>query len=162
MALRRHLVFVLLATVLLALPGAAHTAVLPSGFQETVVFSGLTNPTVVRFSPDGRVFVAEKSGLIKVFDNLTDPTPTVFADLSTNVLQLLGPRSPRPRARPRASRRTRTSTCSTRYDAAIGGVAPRWGTPGVLGPLPDAAGRDRRRVRDHAAGSRGSRLPATR
>ena len=72
MALRRHLVFVLLATVLLALPGAAHPAVLPSGFQETVVLSGLTNPTVVRFSPDGRVFVAEKSGLIKVFDNLSD------------------------------------------------------------------------------------------
>ena len=57
----------------------------PSGFQETVVFSGLTNPTVVRFATDGRVFVAEKSGLIKVFDNLLDPTPTIFADLRTNV-----------------------------------------------------------------------------
>ena len=35
--------------------------------------------------PDGRIFVAEKSGLIKVFDNLNDPTPTVFADLRTKV-----------------------------------------------------------------------------
>ena len=71
----------------LALPwgASADAATLPPGFQESIVFSGLTNPTVVRFSPDGRVFVAEKSGLIKVFDNLTDPTPTVFADLSTQV-----------------------------------------------------------------------------
>jgi hypothetical protein len=29
--------------------------------------------------------VAEKSGLIKVFDNLTDKTPSVFADLRTQV-----------------------------------------------------------------------------
>ena len=27
-------------------------------------------PTAVRFSPDGRVFVAEKNGVIKVYDNL--------------------------------------------------------------------------------------------
>jgi glucose/arabinose dehydrogenase len=59
--------------------------ILPSGFSEQVVFSGLTEPTVVQFASDGRVFVAEKSGLIKVFDNLSDTTPTVFADLSTKV-----------------------------------------------------------------------------
>src|SRR5262249_17116415 len=55
------------------------------GFQESVVFGGLSTPTVVAFSPDGRVFVGEKSGIIKVFDNLSDPTPTIFADLRTNV-----------------------------------------------------------------------------
>ena len=37
------------------------------------------------FAPDGRVFIAEKSGLIKVFDNLSATTPTIFADLRTNV-----------------------------------------------------------------------------
>ena len=37
-----------------------------------MAFSGLTKPTAVRFSPDGRVFVAEQSGLIKVFDGLDD------------------------------------------------------------------------------------------
>ena len=31
------------------------------------------------------MFVAEKSGLIKVFDSMSDTTPTVFANLSTNV-----------------------------------------------------------------------------
>ena len=44
---------------------------LPAGFRDSVVFSGLTQPTAVAFSPDGRVFVAEKSGLIKVFASLT-------------------------------------------------------------------------------------------
>jgi glucose/arabinose dehydrogenase len=60
-------------------------ATLPAGFSESVVLSGLTEPTAVRFSPDGRVFVAEKSGLVKVFDSLSDTTPTVFHDLRTNV-----------------------------------------------------------------------------
>jgi hypothetical protein len=31
------------------------------------------------------VFVAEKRGVIKVFDSLTDTSPEVFADLRTNV-----------------------------------------------------------------------------
>ncbi|MEA2305887.1 MAG: hypothetical protein QOH43_3167 [Solirubrobacteraceae bacterium] len=100
------------------------------GFAERVAFSGLTEPTAVRFSPDGRVFVAEKSGLIKVFDGLGDTTPTVFADLRTKVHNfwdrgLLGlaldPQFP---ARPFVY-------VLYTYDAAIGGTAPRWGTAGA-------------------------------
>jgi glucose/arabinose dehydrogenase len=68
----------------LATPTAAEAAPI-QGFSESTVFSGLTNPTVVRFASDGRVFVAEKRGVIKVFDSLTDTTPTVFADLNVNV-----------------------------------------------------------------------------
>src|SRR5262245_6159963 len=60
-------------------------AALPTGFQESTVFSGLTFPTNFRFASDGRIFVAEKSGLIKVFDNLSDTTPTTFADLRSQV-----------------------------------------------------------------------------
>ena len=63
----------------------AAEATLPNGFQESTVFSGLTFPTNFRFSPDGRVFVAEKSGKIEVFDNLDDSTPTLFADLRQEV-----------------------------------------------------------------------------
>lgn len=55
------------------------------GFQETVAFTGLTQPTEVRFAPDGRAFVAEKSGIIKMFDGLGDTTPTTVADLRTKV-----------------------------------------------------------------------------
>ena len=39
----------------------------------------------MQFAPDGRVFVAEKSGVVVEFDSLSDPTATIVADLSTNV-----------------------------------------------------------------------------
>jgi glucose/arabinose dehydrogenase len=57
-----------------------------SGLQETIVLSGLKKPTNVRFASDGRVFVAEKSGVIKVFRSLDDTSPVVIADLTTNVM----------------------------------------------------------------------------
>ena len=55
------------------------------GFQDEVVFEGLEQPTNFRFAPDGRVFVAEKPGEILVYDSLDDTTPTLFADLRTEV-----------------------------------------------------------------------------
>jgi glucose/arabinose dehydrogenase len=63
----------------------ANSPSVPTGFAQSTVFSGLAQPTVVRFAADGRVFVAEKSGLILVYDNITASTPTVFADLRTEV-----------------------------------------------------------------------------
>ena len=121
----------LLASCLVAVatmrPAAA--ASLPPGFQEEIVFSGLTQPTAVRFSPDGRVFVAEKSGVIKVFDNLTDTTPTVFADLRTQVHNfwdrgLLGLA-----LAPNFPSNPWVYVLYT-FDAPIGGTAPRWGSVG--------------------------------
>ena len=117
-------------------PGSAGAA-LPAGFQETTAFSGLTNPTVVRFASDGRVFVAEQTGRIKVFDDLQDPSPTLFADLSGRVQHFwdrgmlgmaLDPQFP---TRPYVY-------VSYTHDAAIGGTAPRWGDtcptpPGATG-----------------------------
>jgi uncharacterized repeat protein (TIGR01451 family) len=64
---------------------AAEAGTVPPNFQETTIFAGLTQPTVVKFAPDGRVFVAEKSGLIKVFASLTAVTPVIFADLRPQV-----------------------------------------------------------------------------
>jgi glucose/arabinose dehydrogenase len=116
--------------VLLAPVSANAVSTLPSGFQEEEVFSFLTNPTNVEFSQDGRVFVAEKSGLIKVFDGLSDTTPTTFADLRTNVYNFwdrgllgftLAPNFPSD---------PYVYVLYT-YDAAIGGTAPRWGSPNV-------------------------------
>jgi len=68
-----------------ATAAATAAATVPSGFSDDVVLSGLTNPTAVRFASDGRIFVAEKSGLLKVFDSLADTTPTVVVDLRTEV-----------------------------------------------------------------------------
>jgi glucose/arabinose dehydrogenase len=85
---RRGAFATLLATLvaLLAIPAsAAAEPALPPGFQDEVVFGGLEQPTNFRFAPDGRVFVAEKPGRIKVFDNLEDTKPEVFADLRGSV-----------------------------------------------------------------------------
>lgn len=98
-------------------------------FGESSAFTGLTQPTAVEFSPDGRVFVAEKSGLIKVFDSLSDTTPDVFADLRTNVHNfwdrgLLGLA-----LHPNFPSTPHVYVLYT-YDAPIGGTAPTWGTVG--------------------------------
>lgn len=122
---------ILAATVvaLLAPPGVSAAADTPTGFRDEMVFDGLTNPTAVQFSKDGKVFVAEKSGLVKVFDGLSDATPTVFADLRTRVHNfwdrgLLGmaldPDFPtKPYVYVLYS-----------HDAVPSGTAPRWGTTG--------------------------------
>jgi glucose/arabinose dehydrogenase len=96
---------------------------LPAGFAEETVVGALGQPTAVRFSPDGRVFVAEKSGLIKEFESLSDTTPRVYADLRRNVHDywdrgLLGialdPNFPS----------TNVIYALYTYDAPIGGTAP--------------------------------------
>ncbi len=108
-----------------AQPASATAAALPSNFQESVVFSGLDRPTAVRFAGDGRVFVAQKNGVIKVFSSLSATTATTFADLRTEVDDywdrgLLGlaldpnfPSSPYIYA-------------LYSFDAPIGGAAPTW------------------------------------
>ena len=68
------------ALLILCLGGLANAQTLPANFQESIVFSGLTRPTVVRFASDGRVFVAEKDGRVKVFDSLTDTTADLLLD----------------------------------------------------------------------------------
>ena len=112
-----------------------------AGFQDiTLPQTGLVDPTVIQFAADGKIFVAEKSGRIYAFDNLSDTTPTLVIDLRTAVHNfwdrgLLGmalhPNYP-----------------STPYvyvmyalDAVPNGAAPRWGTAGQVGdPCPTPPG----------------------
>ena len=128
---------VALLMLLAGMSTVAAASVIPP-FQESVVFSGLTHPTVVRFSPDGRVFVAQKDGRILVFDSLTDTTPTVFADLRANVHDFwdrgmlgmaLDPNFPA----------TPDVYVLYTYDAPIGGMPPTWGDncPTPPGPTTD-------------------------
>lgn len=53
----------------------------PTGFQQSAVFTGLNKPTAVRFSSDGRIFITEKNGIIKIYNGLLDITPQIFVDL---------------------------------------------------------------------------------
>jgi glucose/arabinose dehydrogenase len=116
------------------------SAALPAGFQESVIFSGLTHPTAVRFASDGRIFVAEKSGLIKVYDGLSDTSATRFADLNVNVYNYWDRGMLGLALHPDFPATPYVYVLYT-YDAPIGGTAPRWGTPGVLSdPCPTPPG----------------------
>ncbi len=42
---------------------------LPANFQQVLVASGISNPTVMAFAPDGRLFVAQQTGQLRVIKN---------------------------------------------------------------------------------------------
>jgi glucose/arabinose dehydrogenase len=51
---------------------------LPSGFETSVIASGFNQPTTIAFVPDGRIFVAEKNGDVRVIKNGTLlPSPLI-------------------------------------------------------------------------------------
>ena len=96
----------------------------PAGFQQSVAFSGLTQPVAVRFAGDGRVFVAEKSGLIKVFASVPRrrrPCSRIF------VRRCTAPSTPDCSAW-RWTRRSHQPYIYVLYtlDAPIGGTPPVW------------------------------------
>ena len=112
-------------------------------------FSGLTNPTAIRFSPDGRVFVAEKSGVIKVF--ASSPTrrrpslPTCGRTSTTSGIvassgMALPASSVPDRSRPSTSS-TPTTTSSERRRR------PAWGRQRNSDGCPTPPGADHRRLR---------------
>jgi glucose/arabinose dehydrogenase len=81
----RALPLVAMLAVVLALsaPSPAQSATLPSGFAETVLASGLASPTAMALAPDGRIFVAEQGGRLRVIKNgalLSTPFLTVTVD----------------------------------------------------------------------------------
>ncbi len=114
----------------------------PPTYSDTAVFTGLVNPTAIEFAPDGSVFVAEKGGLVKVYDDLNDTTPTTFADLRINVHNywdrgLLGLA-----VHPDYPATPEVFVLYT-YDAPLSGsvAAPAWGTGGGTGdPGPGTTG----------------------
>ena len=69
-----------------------HAATLPAGFTEVQVATGLTNATAMSFSPDGRLFVCQQAGALRVISNgtlLSTPFTTV-ATSATGERGLLG------------------------------------------------------------------------
>ena len=63
----------------------ARAATLPTGFAETRVATGLASPTAMSFAPDGRLFVAQQGGALRVIKNgalLTQPFLTVSVNSS--------------------------------------------------------------------------------
>ncbi len=77
--------FIACVGALLALPiGPAHGAAVPTDtrFTDSQVASGLTNPTDMEFAPDGRLFVAEQAGRVRIAK--PDGTLLTFLNISTN------------------------------------------------------------------------------
>ena len=72
----------LLVLLLLALPASAAT--LPADFTETLVAKGIVRPTAMALAPDGRIFVCEQTGALRVIkDGKLLPDPFVKVPVFT-------------------------------------------------------------------------------
>src|SRR5712671_1617996 len=62
----------------------ARAAILPAGFSESLVADGLSAPTAMQFAPDGRLFVCEQGGRLRVIkDGVLLATPFVTLTVSS-------------------------------------------------------------------------------
>ena len=104
----------------------AAAADVPEEFVEETAFDNLLAPASIAFSPDGRVFVGELDGVIKVYDSVEDTSPSVYADLSENVAWHNDRGLMSIELDPAFTSGRPYLYASYTYDAAIGGTAPRW------------------------------------
>ncbi len=77
----RVVIFLLMLALMETVPSYAQ--VFPADFARVLVTNGLTNPTVMAFAPDGRIFVAEQGGKLRVIKNNV-LLPDAFIQLSVN------------------------------------------------------------------------------
>ncbi len=79
----RYIGFLSGLLVALLFPQTTHAQVYPAGFAQAHVAGSLRLQTAVAFAPDGRIFVAEQSGNVRIIKNnvpLTTPFVTVPVD----------------------------------------------------------------------------------
>jgi glucose/arabinose dehydrogenase len=60
------------------------TVVVPSGFTDELYRGGLSNPTAMEFAPDGRLFVLEQTGDLRVIDSGGNLLATPFVSLNVD------------------------------------------------------------------------------
>ena len=77
----------LTATLAGSMPPVHSAPVLPQDFTNSQVVSGLTNPTDMEFAPDGRLFITEDTGRVRIAkpDGTPDGTLATFLNISTKV-----------------------------------------------------------------------------
>lgn len=63
------LLLLILTFALVVIASPVHAATLPGNFTETLIASGLSSPTAFAFAPDGRIFVTEQGGAVRVLKN---------------------------------------------------------------------------------------------
>ena len=57
---------------------------LPAGFEETVYAAGVDAPIGMEFAPDGRLFVTQKGGQVRVITPSGTLLPTPFLSVAVN------------------------------------------------------------------------------
>lgn len=75
---------VALFALVMSFAQSANATTLPNGFTETEIARGLLSPVAMTFAPDGRIFVTEQTGMLRVIKNgvlLAEP----FLDLTERV-----------------------------------------------------------------------------
>lgn len=78
MNLLKSLVLFLIGVTAFGQSGIALAITLPTGFSETLVTGGLNQPIAFDFAPDGRIFLTEKVGKVRIIkDGQLLPTPFV-------------------------------------------------------------------------------------
>ena len=81
----RFLQLAFFSLLAIAITTSASAATVPSGFTDAVVAAGLNNPTAMALAPDGRIFVCQQGGALRVIKNgalLPTPFLTVTVDSS--------------------------------------------------------------------------------
>src|SRR5256885_14744254 len=79
------IIFLLVSLWILAASFGINAATLPAGFTDTLVASGLSNPTAMEFAPDGRLFVCQQAGQLRIIKNgvlLSTPFLSLAVDSS--------------------------------------------------------------------------------
>jgi glucose/arabinose dehydrogenase len=74
---------ILTSLIFIASGRVANGATVPAGFTDSLVAAGLTDPTAMALAPDGRIFVCEQRGTLRVIKNgalLSTPFLTVTVD----------------------------------------------------------------------------------
>lgn len=86
MRLPRLLIVFLVALFLAAAPNPTRaTTLLPDFVETTFVGSGLSRPTAMAFAPDGRLFVTEQAGALRVIkEGALLPDPAITLDVIDN------------------------------------------------------------------------------
>jgi glucose/arabinose dehydrogenase len=93
----RRLLGLILATLVFALASCAsesepedvaevqQAATVPTGFSDETLVTGLSNPTAMAFAPDGRIFVCQQGGQLRVVKNgALLPTPFLTVTVSSS------------------------------------------------------------------------------
>ncbi|MFN3405924.1 MAG: PQQ-dependent sugar dehydrogenase [Cytophagaceae bacterium] len=75
-------VFLSMATVIIFMQQST-AQVFPAGFSQVQLATGIANPTVMAFAPDGRIFICQQNGVVRIYKNgalLTTPALSLTVD----------------------------------------------------------------------------------